>query len=245
MTKEQENNGIIRINKFIAANTGMSRREVDEYISQGRITINSITVRDMGFKVNPDKDKVAVDGVKVKVETQKIYIMLHKPEKVITSLDDEKHRETVMNFVDVKKPIFPVGRLDYDTSGLLLLTNDGDFANDMMHPSSKVKKTYDVKLSKPLLDKHQELLQKGIILERKKTLPCEIKFTDKNDKKYISITISEGRNRQIRKMFEGLGYFVNKLKRISYGNLKLGSLKKGAWRFLTAEEISELKNLKK
>lgn len=243
--EKQENKESIRINKFISANSELSRRDADEYISQGRVTINGITIRDMGFKVNPSVDKVAVDGVKVKVETEKIYIIFHKPEKVITTLEDEKHRETVMNFINVKKPVFPVGRLDYDTSGLLLLTNDGDFANNMMHPASKVKKTYQVKLSKPLNDKHQSMLQKGIMLEGKKTLPCEIKFTDASDKKYLNITISEGRNRQIRKMFEGLGYFVNKLKRISYGNLKLGSLKKGEWRFLTSEEISELKKLKK
>ena len=240
-----ENNGFVRINKFIASNTGMSRRDVDEYIRQGRITVNNITVRDLGFKINPETDKVAVDGVKVKVEERKIYIMLNKPEKVITTKDDEKKRQTVMDFIDINIPVFPVGRLDYDTSGLLLLTNDGDFANDMMHPTSEVKKTYQVKLSKPLNDRHLAMLQRGIMLERKKTLPCEIKFTDATDKRNLNITISEGRNRQIRKMFEALGYFVNKLKRISYGNLRLGSLKKGEWRMLTQKEITELKNLKK
>lgn len=235
----------IRINKYIAANTNLSRREADEYILQGRVTINGYTVRDLGFKVNSEKDKLAVDSVPVKKETKKIYIMLHKPEKVITTLKDEKHREIVTDFVKINKSVFPVGRLDYDTSGLLLMTNDGDFANDMMHPSSKVTKTYIAKLSKPLEDKHMEMLQKGIYLDGKKTLPCKIKFVDIKDKRNISITISEGRNRQIRKMFEKLGYFVNKLKRISYGNLHLGELKKGYWRYLTSKEIEDLKKLKK
>ena len=158
-------------------------------------------------------------------------------------MDDEMGRQTVMDYVNTKYNLFPVGRLDYDTTGLLLLTNDGDLANKLMHPSFKISKTYDVKLSKPLEEKHRQALMKGIMLMGKKTLPCQIKYKHNKNHAVITVTLKEGRNRQVKKMFEKFGYFVQKLHRAKYGNIPIGNLKIGTWRYLETKEINDLKNL--
>lgn len=232
---------LVRLNKFMASNGISSRRKTDELIEQGRVTVNGNTVKELGFKIDPDKDKVAFDGETVKTDTEKIYIILNKPKGIITSVSDEKNRETVIDLVKIKKKIFPVGRLDYNTSGLLLLTNDGDLANKLMHPKSKIYKTYSVTLSKPLEEKHKFKLTGGIKLEGRKTAPCIIKFPRKDDFQNLNISIYEGRNRQVREMFEHYGYFVRELQRTDYAGMKLGSLKEGEWRYLNQKEISKLK----
>lgn len=231
---------LVRINKFIAMHSDIARRTVDDYILQGRVTINGISISEPGFKVNPAKDKVSVDGVPVKVSTKKIYIILNKPEGVISSVSDEKHRKTVVDLINIRDRIFPVGRLDYDTTGLLLLTNDGDFANKLMHPKFRVNKTYIVSISRPLEEKHKIKLESGIRIEGRKTSPAKISFPKRNDFTTVSITIHEGRNRQVRNMFEHYGYFVRKLHRSTYGKLDLSGLKPGGWRYLTAVEVKSL-----
>ena len=231
---------LIRINKFIATHSDIARRTVDEYILQGRVTINGVTIMQPGYKVNPGKDKISVDGVPIKVSTKKIYILLNKPAGVISSVSDDKHRKTVVDLINIKDRIFPIGRLDYDTTGLLLLTNDGDFANKLMHPKYKVDKTYVVQISRPLEERHKIKLMAGIKIEGRRTSPCIITFPKQSDFSTVSITIHEGRNRQVRNMFEHYGYFVRSLHRSSYGKLNLSGLKPGGWRFLSVKEIESL-----
>ena len=232
---------LIRLNKFIASNGYSSRRKIDELIEQGRVTVNKNTVVELGFKIDPSKDKVAVDGEYIRTSVKKIYIMLNKPQGVVTTVSDDKHRTTVIDLVNMKDKIFPVGRLDYNTTGLLLLTNDGDLANKLMHPKSEIYKTYFVKLSKPLEEKHRLKLTGGINLEDKKTAPCLIRYPKKNNNyQDLYISIYEGRNRQVRKMFEFYGYFVRELKRTEYAGLKLGDLKESQWKKLDAEQVKRL-----
>jgi len=233
-------NNLVRINKFIAMHSDIARRTVDEYILQGRVTINGISISQPGFKIDPAKDKVSVDGEPIKINTKKIYIILNKPEGVISSVSDEKRRKTVIDLINLKDRIFPIGRLDYDTTGLLLLTNDGDFANKLMHPKFKVNKTYLVQISRPLEERHKIKLMSGIKIEGRKTSPCEITFPKRNDFTYVSITLHEGRNRQVRNMFEHYGYFVRNLHRSGYGSLTVEGLKPGEWRYLTGKEIDSL-----
>jgi pseudouridine synthase len=231
---------LVRINKFIAMHSDIARRTVDEFISQGRVTINGVSITQPGFKVDPSKDKVSVDGEPIKISTKKVYVILNKPVNIISSVSDEKRRKTVVDIVNLKERIFPVGRLDFDTTGLILLTNDGDFANKIMHPKFKVNKTYVVQISRPLEERHKIKLMKGIKIEGKRTGPCEITFPKRDDFSTVSITIHEGRNRQVRNMFEHYGYFVRSLHRSSYGPLTVAGLKSGEWRFLTAKEITSL-----
>jgi pseudouridine synthase len=234
-------NNLVRINKFIAMHSDIARRTVDEYILQGRVTINGISISQPGFKIDPNKDKVSVDGEPIKISTKKIYIILNKPENIISSVSDEKRRKTVVDIINIRDRIFPIGRLDFETTGLILLTNDGDFANKLMHPKFKVEKTYLVGISRPLEERHKLKLMNGIKIEGRKTSPCKISFPKRNDFTFVSITIREGRNRQVRNMFEHYGYFVRSLHRSEYGSLNLSGLKSGEWRYLTGKEIEDLK----
>jgi len=233
----------IRLNKFISNNSKFSRRDIDEFIQEGRVTVNGITIEEPGERVDPTKDEVRLDGEEVKPTSKWVYIVFYKPAKTITSVDDDMGRTTVMDYVNTKYNLFPVGRLDFDTTGVLLLTNDGDFANKMMHPNFKISKTYDVKLSKPLEEKHRLALMKGVVIAGKKTLPCVIKYKHNKNHAVVTITLKEGRNRQVKKMFEKFGYFVQKLHRAKYGNISVGNLKIGTWRYLTAKELKELNSL--
>ena len=239
-TKSTDDN-IVRLNKFIAANGISSRRKIDEMILQERVTVNGKTVNELGFKIDPAFDKVKVDGELVRTDTKKVYIMLNKPKGIITSVKDDKRRTTVIDLIKLNQKIFPVGRLDYNTSGLLLLTNDGEFANHLMSPKSKVHKTYYVELSKPLEEKHRIKLSEGIKLDGIRTAPAKIKFYKNSDYNRLYISIYEGKNRQIHNMFEHYGYFVRELMRVEYSGLKLEGLNEGSWRYLTAEEVSKLK----
>jgi 23S rRNA pseudouridine2605 synthase len=229
-----------RLNKFIAANGIFSRRKIDEFILEGRVTVNGKEVFDLGTKVNPLTDKVFIDGERVRVTDKKIYLMMNKPLNVITSVSDDKKRPTVIDILNMKSKVFPVGRLDFHTTGLLILTNDGDFANKLMNPAFKVWKTYDVKLSRPLEQKHRQLLEKGIKLDGVYTLPAVINISNERDYTEVVVSISQGKNRQVRRMFEHFGYFVNKLHRSGYGNLKLGNLREGEFRKMTKEEVDGL-----
>ncbi|MBN8568278.1 MAG: rRNA pseudouridine synthase [Ignavibacteria bacterium] len=229
-----------RLNKFIAANGMFSRRKIDEFIVEGRVSVNGKEVYDLGTKINPLTDKVFIDGERVRITDKKIYLMMNKPLNVITSVSDEKKRPTVIDIVNMKIKVFPVGRLDFHTTGLLILTNDGDFANKLMNPVFKVWKTYDVKLSRPLEQKHRQLLEKGIKLEGVYTLPSVINLPNERDYTEVVVSISQGKNRQVRRMFEHFGYFVNKLHRSGYGALKLGNLREGEFRKMTKEEVDSL-----
>ncbi len=234
MTEENK----IRLNKFISSNYDFARRKIDEFILQGRVTVNNKVITEQGLKIDPEKDDVKLDGERIKSKHKKIYILLNKPKGFITSTDDEKNRKTVIDLLNIRERVFPVGRLDYDSSGLLILTNDGELANKLMHPKNKIEKTYYIEISRPLDDKIKEKFEKGILLEGKKTLPAKISFPKKDDRTKVTITISEGRNRQVRKMFEKFGMHVRLLHRTGYGNLTLSGLKQGEWRKLTIKDFN-------
>ncbi len=237
---------LVRLNKFIASNGISSRRKVDELITEGRVTVNGNTIVELGFKIDPEKDKIKLDGETIRTSTKKIYLMLNKPKGVITSVSDDKNRATVIDIIKSKEKIFPVGRLDYNTSGLLLLTNDGELSNKLMHPKSEIYKTYFVQLSKPLEERHRLKITGGVELEGKKTAPAKIRYPKKNNNyQDLYISIYEGRNRQVRNMFEHYGYFVRELERTEYAGLKLGELKEGEWRKLTPEELTMLNSIVK
>lgn len=238
------NSKLIRLNRFISNYTKLSRREADKYIRDGRVTVNNITVSDFGVKIDPAKDVVTLDGEVIKTKKKKgIYIVLYKPEKTITTVKDNKGRTTVLDLISIKEKIFPIGRLDYETTGVLLLTNDGDFANLLMHPRYEIKKKYYAELSKPLNIIHREKLTHGIMLDNQRTKPCKIYFPYKGNYQVVEITLTEGKNRQVRRMFQQFGYFVKKLHRVSYGSVDLTGLEPGQWRYLTKKEVdSFLKN---
>ena len=219
-----------------------SRRSSEDIIKQGRVRVNGEVVDFMGFEVDEENDIVEVDGVKIRTEVKKYYIALHKPKGYVTTVSDEFDRPTVMELVkDIRSRIYPVGRLDYDTSGLLLLTNDGDFANILTHPSHAVNKAYIAQLNTLPDAAALNTLRKGVMLDGKLTAPAKVevlKATKHNCE--IKVTIHEGRNRQVRRMFEEIGAEVTMLKRISVGNVTLGNLPEGKWRHLNDAERQRL-----
>lgn len=227
----------MRINKYLATCELGSRRKVEEYIKLGQIIINDKIVTDLSFDVK-ENDKVCFKNRIIKPQSHKVYIMLNKPKCYITSLKDEKDRKVVIDLLkEVNEKVFPVGRLDYNTEGLLLLTNDGDWANEITHPSKHIAKTYEVKIKHPLTSKQAMQINNGIMIDGRKTLPAKVKLINQSEDFFIyNITIFEGRNREIRKMFEFLNLKIYNLKRISIGSLLLGNLKEGKYRYLNSKE---------
>jgi 23S rRNA pseudouridine2605 synthase len=245
---------LVRLNKFIAGSGFTARRKADELIKEGRVTVNSEVVISLGTKINPDEDTVRVDGELIKPPSEKkgklIYILLNKPAGYVTTTSDEKNRPTVLDLVKVRQRIYPVGRLDYDTEGLLLLTNDGELANKLMHPKYGVYKTYIVKINKPIDEKSLKRLREGVLIKDNKrpsaplrTNEAKVSVVPKTEGRQLRISIHEGRNRQVRKMLEAVGCYVRKLKRIEYANLNLKGLREGEWRYLSGEEIKKLKKI--
>ncbi|HOM01781.1 MAG TPA: pseudouridine synthase [Acetivibrio sp.] len=229
----------IRLQKYIAECGIASRRKAEELILQGRVRINGETVTQMGRKVSLN-DIVEVDGKPVKMEKRKVYIALNKPVGYISSVKDQFGRKTVLDLVkDVKERVFPVGRLDYDTSGLLLLTNDGDFSYRLTHPKHEIKKVYEaVLMGVPSKDAIMQF-NKGLQIDDYLTSPANLEILKSDGKiSKVRITIHEGKNRQVRKMCNKIGCPVIKLIRVSIGNVSLGDLKEGSWRNLTDWEIN-------
>ncbi|RCK76678.1 MAG: Ribosomal large subunit pseudouridine synthase B [Ignavibacteriae bacterium] len=236
-------NQLVRLNKYIADCGISSRRKADELIINGRVEVNGKVCTELGTKINPRKDKIFVDGKQVVQLDEPVYIVLNKPKDCITTTKDEKGRTTVLDYVRVKQRIFPVGRLDRDTTGVLLLTNDGEFANLLMHPRYEIQKSYKVTLEEPIKPEDIQKLARGIKLSDGITQPAEVYVIPKSKNKEVGIIIHEGRNRQVRRMFESLGYTIKKLDRISYGPITTEGLKRGQWRFLTKKEIENFKKL--
>ena len=228
----------MRLNKYIAESGFCSRRKADELISQNRVTVNKDTAK-LGMEVN-DGDIVRVDGERIKLDTNYEYYLLYKPKKVICTNSDNFARRLAVDFIKSKKRLFTYGRLDYMTEGIIIVSNDGDTYNKVMHPRKKLFKTYVAKLDKPIDDKDLARLEKGIPIDGQKTAPAKIKKTDDAE---VKVSIYEGRNRQIRKMFENLHYNVKELKRVTIGEFKIGNLKPGEYRKLTEDEIEYIKNL--
>ncbi|MBF7017066.1 pseudouridine synthase [Staphylococcus durrellii] len=234
-----------RLQKRIANSGYTSRRKAEVLIEEGKVKVNGEQVTELGTKVKPS-DIIEVEGIKIEQE-DKLYILFYKPTQVITSVSDDKGRKVVTDyFNELETRIYPVGRLDYDTSGLLLLTNDGDFTNLMTHPRYKIKKKYIVKLKGYLMREEVKALEKGVKLEDGMTHPATVKIKNQDKEKsntLVEITISEGRNRQVRRMFEHFGHQVTKLQRIEFGPLNLTGLNAGEGRVLTPHEVKTLRHL--
>ncbi|HEX9740406.1 MAG TPA: pseudouridine synthase [Ignavibacteriaceae bacterium] len=229
---------LIRLNKYIADSGIASRRKAEEFILQGRVGVNNKIITELGFRVNDESDIVTVDDEKINLKKH-LYYLLNKPKGVVTTTDDDKKRETVVDLINVNERIYPVGRLDYNTTGVLLLTNDGDFANLLTHPGNKVPKEYEVKLDKGLLEEDRIRLLKGInIDDRKSTF---IKVSTDATKKNITVTAVEGRNHFVKRMFGALGYTVIKLNRKNFAGIK-ADIPPGSYRKLTRTEIERLFN---
>jgi len=235
----------MRLQKFLA-NAGIaSRRKCEEHIANGRGEVNGQTVREPGFLVDPSKDSVKYMGKAVKLSAKRIYIMLNKPAGCVSTCADERGRETVMRYVsDIKERLYPIGRLDFTSEGLLLMTNDGELANRLMHPRHRVQKKYLAVTDGMIENGDIEKLSTGVMIDGYKTAPAIFKILEATPaRSEVLCIISEGKNRQIRRMFEAIGKNVIYLKRVAVGDLKLGNLKKGKYRNLTDEEINQLKKL--
>ncbi|KAB3534004.1 rRNA pseudouridine synthase [Alkaliphilus pronyensis] len=234
----------MRLQKYIAACGVASRRKSEKLIESGKVKVNGEPVTEMGYKIDPDKDIVLVDGKEISEDEKKVYVVLNKPKGYITTVNDQFNRKKVTDLIDLPYRIFPVGRLDYDTSGLLLLTNDGELTYKLTHPKFKVEKTYISKIKGLLNADKINAFKNGLVIEDYITSPAKIKILSTEDNaSIVEIIIREGKNRQIRKMCDAIGHPVLELKRIAMGEIKLGSLKVGAWRLLTKEEIKYIKKI--
>ncbi len=232
-----------RLNKFVAKAGICSRRKADEFIKQGFVKVNDTVVKEMGYRVKPEdvikfKDKV------IEAETNMVYVLMNKPKNYVTTVKDERGRKTVMDIVQgvCKERIYPVGRLDRATTGLLLMTNDGDLAQKLSHPSHGVKKIYHVTLEKAVTNKHLDLIRAGLTLEDGKAVVDKVNHLQGRDKREVGIEIHIGKNRIVRRIFEHLGYEVKKLDRVYYGGLTKKDLQRGWHRFLTEREVIMLKH---
>lgn len=234
----------IRLQKIIADAGIASRREAEKMIQDGRVTVNGKVVTELGFKADPTQDYIKVDGKLIKRVEKIVYIAFNKPKEVMCTTDDPEGRETIFDVIKkgIKERVWPVGRLDYHSEGLIILTNDGELTLRLTHPKYKVEKVYEVKVKDLPAEEKLNKLRKGIYLEDGKTLPCEIDFIKKTrENSWFRVVLREGRRQQIRRMFMRIGHPVMKLKRVAIGPLKLGKLPIGQFRYLTEREIIELK----
>ncbi len=236
-----------RLQKVIANSGYTSRRKAEELILKGKVYVNQELVTELGTKVD-SKDIIVVNGVTLNRNVKKEYYLLNKPRGYICSVSDEKGRKVVTDLIDTKERIYPVGRLDYDTTGLLILTNDGEFANILMHPSNGIEKTYIAIIEGILTTEEIYKVKEGIVIDGIKVVPKRFKVRSKDtlkNKSNVLITIVEGRNHIVKKIFESINHPVNKLKRERYAFLDVKGLQSGDYRLLTTEEVSRLKALKK
>lgn len=234
-----------RLQKVLAQAGVASRRKAEQMILAGKVTVNDRVVTELGVKVDPSQDEIKVNGRPILTE-RKVYVLFHKPKGVITSVSDPQGRKVVTDYLKhVKERVYPVGRLDYDTEGLLLLTNDGELANFLTHPRHRVPKTYYATVKGVPHGDALDRLREGVVLEDGMTAPAEVEYVDVDpDGTYavISVTIYEGRNRQVRRMFEAIRHPVNKLRRVQFGSLTLAGVPRGKHRFLKPHEIKELRD---
>lgn len=242
--KRQEQEDNVRINKYLAMCGIASRRAADQMVLEGRVSVNGRIADEPGLRIDPRKDEVIVDGRRMaEPESKKVYILFNKPKNVITTSHDERDRQQILDFIDVPERVFPVGRLDRKSTGLLILTNDGTLAHRLMHPSSQVQKEYlaglDTRFPPAMLQK----LTSGMRLKDtgEKVSPCRAKILD--DGMSVLVSIHEGKNHQVRRMFSTLGFEVRRLDRVAYAGLTPGDLRRGEWRFLTRKEVDQLYRL--
>lgn len=236
-----------RLQKFMSRAGIASRRESEKFIQEGRVTVNGKVVTELGLKIDGGKDKILVDGKQIRAE-EKVYFLLNKPRGVITSAKDERGRKTVVDLLAGENMrLYPVGRLDYNTEGALLLTNDGALTNQLIHPKYKINKTYQAKVKGIPAEEELDRLRAGVKLEDGPAAPAFVRLKEADrdgNTALLEITIHEGRNRQVRRMCEAIGYPVKSLKRISFASLTLAGLKRGCYRSLTEAEVEQLRNLK-
>ncbi|MCM8710668.1 rRNA pseudouridine synthase [Clostridium sp. SYSU_GA19001] len=233
-----------RLQKYMAECGVASRRKCEEIILSGRVKVNGTIIKELGYKIDREKDKILIDDKLIKLEERKLYIALNKPVGYLSTVKDERGRSTILDLVKVNERIYPIGRLDYDTSGLILLTNDGEVYNKVIHPRQVVEKTYIAELNGIPLEEEIKRFCTGIDIGGYITAPAKFKILKQGSKICeAEIVIHEGKNRQIRKMCSAINHPVIKLKRISIGAIKIGNLKLGTWRYLTKKEVDYLKNL--
>ena len=236
-----------RLQKVIANCGYCSRRKAEEFITKGKVKVNGFVVTELGTKVSMN-DLIEVCGVSLDTKEDYVYYLLNKPRGVITSTSDEKKKKTVIDLIDTNKRVYPVGRLDYDTTGVLIITNDGNLANMLMHPSNNIEKVYVAKIEGIISRNDINKLEHGVIIDGIKTSPCKAKITKvdkKNNTSIVKLIIHEGRNHQVKNMFKVLGYNVIKLKRESVAFLTCDGIKSGEYRELTIKEVKTLYSLGK
>ena len=230
-----------RLQKILSRAGIASRRKAELLIQEGRVTVNGTVITELGSKADLERDHIKVDGRLLRKPKHLIYLALNKPDSVVTTVSDPEGRRTVMDLlVRVKERVYPVGRLDYHSEGLLLLTNDGDFANSLTSAANHVPKTYLVKANGSLTTDQEEQFRRGVPLSGRPTAPAELKLIRRAENPWYEVRLYEGRNNQIRLMFKHFGLLVEKLKRVRVGHLELGTLKPGEYRYLTAEEVGRL-----
>jgi len=231
----------IRLQKFLADAGVASRREGERLIQSGRVEVNGQVVTELGVRVEPDRDQVRVDGRRVRAAGKRAYYLLNKPKGIITSASDPEGRPTVVELLQgVRERVFPVGRLDWSSEGLLILTNDGDLAYRLTHPANHVPKVYRVKVRGSVGDEELRAVRRGLLLDGRRTLPARVERISSQANSWLEVTLYEGRKNQIRRMFDRLGHRVQKLKRIAIGPIRDRALKPGEWRRLTPAEIRRL-----
>ena len=229
---------LMRLQKFLSAAGFSSRRQGEEYIKDGRVKVNSIIVTELGTKVDPETDRVEVDGTMLSLKQKLVYIALNKPREYVTSCD-QADTKIVLDLIDIPQRVYPIGRLDKDSTGLLLLTNDGRLHHRLSHPSFDHEKEYEVSVAKPIPSGTLKRLSKGLPLMGRKTRPATV---ERISSRKFRIVLLEGRNRQIRRMVRKVGNQVTRLHRIRVSNIKIGDLKPGSWRHLTSREKTQLLN---
>lgn len=231
----------MRLNKFLSSCGIASRRKCDEIILSGAVTVNGKVAKELGITVNEKKDKVFYEGKQLFLPSSFVYIKLNKPKGYTCSAKDEKGRKTIYDLVKTEERLFSIGRLDYETEGLIILTNDGDFANKVAHPKYSIEKEYHVTIEGPIKESELAVLRKGVVVDGQRMPSARVEFLS-SDEKYtkLSVVIDEGMNRQVRRMFEAIGKSIRLLKRVRIGNVKLGGVKRGDFRDLTDEELNSL-----
>ncbi len=236
---------MMRLQKYLALSGVASRRNAEKLIAEGHVAVNGRKVVEMGVQVDETADRVTVDGVPAHLEEEKHYLAYNKPIGEVTTVSDPEGRATVMDkFRDYPVRLYPVGRLDYDSEGLLLLTNDGDLMNALLHPSREVNKTYLAKVSNHVDEDALRRLRAGVTVDGRLTSPANVRLVRHEAfDSIVMVTIHEGRNRQVRRMFEAVGHQVVQLKRVGFASIQLGDLARGSWRRLTDAEVARLKEL--
>jgi 23S rRNA pseudouridine2605 synthase len=232
-----------RLQKILSQAGVASRRHAEELITEGRVSVNGVAVTELGSKADLASDHIKVDGKLLRAPKRLVYIALYKPDNTVTTVSDPQHRETVMDLLHgLKERVYPVGRLDYHSEGLLLLTNDGEMANAIMSATTHLPKTYVVKVNGTLTGEQEEQFRRGVPLSGKRTLPAGLKVIHAAQNPWYEVRLFEGRNHQIRLMFKHFDFLVEKLRRVRVGPIELGPLKPGHFRNLTEDEVTSLRN---